>query len=278
MARLLGEFVHIVSAMGVFCALGIEAIALYQDRRAVDATQAEIASSGLRAAHRIAPLAGAATVVSGWYLTQTVWGWHAGWITISLACVMIVAAISATTAAGQAHVRAGRTRARVRMSPSFTLRAGLLVGILFLMTVKPPFAVSLIAVTIAAGAGWLIGLRPMTAVAGAADPAPHTKSLHSDSAYDRPAVTDLNAKTVSLWLVVVIAAGIIFIGARFLVVPWAAAAAFGVPADDRSSLAYLWAKGSRDMVSGLLLLALVDSRGSQGGGVLHRRCRVDPPC
>jgi uncharacterized membrane protein len=160
MARLLAEFVHIVSAMGVFCALGIEGVALYQDRRAGDATHAEVASSGFRAAHRIAPLAGAATVVSGAYLTQTVWGWHAAWITISLACVIVVATISATTAARQlSEMHERRRRDDLYVSPSITTRAGLLIGILFLMTVKPPFNVSVIAVAIAAAPGVVLGVR-----------------------------------------------------------------------------------------------------------------------
>ena len=59
------------------------------------------------------------------------------------------------------------------------------------------------------------------------------------------------------WLVALVAVGIIFIGARFLLIPLPAAAAFGVPADDAHRLAYLWAKGTRDIVSGLLLIALV---------------------
>lgn len=76
-------------------------------------------------------------------------------------------------------------------------------------------------------------------------------------------VPDLNHRTVSWWLIVLIAAGIIFIGTRFLVVPWTAAAAFGVPADGEAPVAYLWAKGSRDIVSGMLLLALLWTRASR---------------
>jgi hypothetical protein len=60
-----------------------------------------------------------------------------------------------------------------------------------------------------------------------------------------------------LWLVALIAVGIIFIGARFLVAPLAAAEGFGVPAEGTRTLAYLWAKGTRDIVSGLLVIALL---------------------
>lgn len=69
--------------------------------------------------------------------------------------------------------------------------------------------------------------------------------------------SELPVKSLLFWLVALIAIGIIVIGARFLVVPLPAAAAFGVPADDAHRLAYLWAKGTRDIVSGLLLIALV---------------------
>lgn len=69
--------------------------------------------------------------------------------------------------------------------------------------------------------------------------------------------TDLTIRSVMFWLVALIAAGIIFIGARFLLEPLTAAAAFGVPANETHPFTYLWAKGTRDIVSGLLLIALV---------------------
>jgi hypothetical protein len=50
---------------------------------------------------------------------------------------------------------------------------------------------------------------------------------------------------------------ILFIGARFLVVSEAAAAAYGVPAKKESAAAYLEIKGLRDATCGLLGLALL---------------------
>jgi hypothetical protein len=61
-------------------------------------------------------------------------------------------------------------------------------------------------------------------------------------------------------MVVLLAIGIIFIGVRFLAAPRTAAAAFGVPAGATPQMAYLWAKGTRDIVSGLLLLGLLGMR------------------
>lgn len=56
-----------------------------------------------------------------------------------------------------------------------------------------------------------------------------------------------------------IAAGIIFIGARFIVAPRIAAAGYGVPArpDQQSVRAYLSVKGVRDIASGLIVVILL---------------------
>jgi len=72
--------------------------------------------------------------------------------------------------------------------------------------------------------------------------------------------TGLRGAPILFWMVVLLAAGIIFIGIRFLAAPITAAAAFGVPADATTQMAYLSAKGTRDIVSGLLLLALLGMR------------------
>jgi hypothetical protein len=64
--------------------------------------------------------------------------------------------------------------------------------------------------------------------------------------------------TVGFYLSGVIAVGIIFIGGRFLLAPSLAAAAYGVPAGtEPHSRAYLYAKGIRDIASGLFLAVLM---------------------
>ena len=70
----------------------------------------------------------------------------------------------------------------------------------------------------------------------------------------------LRPAPILFWMIVLLAVGIIFIGIRFLAAPITAAAAFGVPVDATTQMAYLWAKGTRDIVSGLLLLALLGMR------------------
>ena len=67
----------------------------------------------------------------------------------------------------------------------------------------------------------------------------------------------LSYRSPLFWLTLAVAVGIIVIGVRFLLVPYAAARAFGVPLADRQDTAFLFVKGIRDIVSGLLFLALL---------------------
>jgi hypothetical protein len=72
-----------------------------------------------------------------------------------------------------------------------------------------------------------------------------------------PQDTYLTANSVLFWLIALIAAGIIFIGALFIVAPVPAARDFGVPAPETEQSTYLWPKGTRDIVSGLLVIGLL---------------------
>src|SRR5215469_11963931 len=66
------------------------------------------------------------------------------------------------------------------------------------------------------------------------------------------------AATFGFYLSDVIAIGIILIGCRFLLAPATAAAAYGVPAGaEPHSRAYLFAKGIRDIASGLFIAVLM---------------------
>ena len=69
----------------------------------------------------------------------------------------------------------------------------------------------------------------------------------------------MTATTIGYTLAGLIAAGIIFIGARFIVAPRAAAAGYGVQADldQRSARAYLSVKGVRDIASGLIVVVVM---------------------
>jgi hypothetical protein len=69
----------------------------------------------------------------------------------------------------------------------------------------------------------------------------------------------MTTTTIAYTLAGLIGAGIIFIGARFIIAPRVAAAAYGVQPDlgQRSAGAYLNVKGVRDIASGLFVLILM---------------------
>jgi hypothetical protein len=101
------------------------------------------------------------TVLAGLYLAATQWGWREAWIDAAMGGVVLVGAVWGT----MTGARLARLRREGRSVPltdpvlwrSLTIRAGLLVGVIFLMTVKPGLAVSLIALGIGLAAGLLAG-------------------------------------------------------------------------------------------------------------------------
>jgi hypothetical protein len=140
-------FVHVISAMGIFVALGIEGIALGQLRRASDGAAAGAALGSFGAVQRVAGPSMLLLLVTGLYLAKAYWQWRGAWIGLGLLGLVVVGAIgglmtgrnmrrlrkalesgSETAAIGNAH----------RMfRASFALRFALLAIVVYLMTVKP---------------------------------------------------------------------------------------------------------------------------------------------
>jgi len=75
-----------------------------------------------------------------------------------------------------------------------------------------------------------------------------------------PYHTYLTGGSILFWLTALIGAGIIIIGVRFILAPRSAAVGFGVPALQNEAFTYLWTKGTRDIVSGLLVIGMLSLR------------------
>jgi hypothetical protein len=84
--------------------------------------------------------------------------------------------------------------------------------------------------------------------------------------------------TIGYVLAGLLAAGIIFIGARFLVAPRVAAAGYGVPADlnQPSADAYLSVKGVRDIATGLFVVILLIAGATQLAGWVMLAATIIP--
>src|ERR1700722_6018556 len=97
MVRTVLVFIHVTSAIGVFGALAIEAAVLLQIRRSADSAQLRTALNDARMVPRLAIPGLLLTVLSGLYLTATVWGWRAAWIDVALLGLIVTGAIGAAT-------------------------------------------------------------------------------------------------------------------------------------------------------------------------------------
>jgi hypothetical protein len=67
-------------------------------------------------------------------------------------------------------------------------------------------------------------------------------------------------RSISYWITLVLALGIIFIGIRFILQPQVGAAGYGIPFNHEPDAVYGKIKGIRDIFSGIVLLPLLVMR------------------
>jgi hypothetical protein len=166
MVRLVLVFIHVSSTMGVFAALAIEGVFLLQLHRAADSAQLSMALHIFRVVPRVAIPSFLVAILSGMYLTATVWGWRAAWIDVAVASLIVNAVIGAATMGPRVTRLETGVTADGRRDPilwaSFIMRTFILIGIVFLMTLKTPLEASLIAMTTAMLVGLVAGLPLLT--------------------------------------------------------------------------------------------------------------------
>ena len=164
-------FLHIVGALGLFAALGLEWASLLNLRRATAAGQAREWVRVLASLRTVAGPAALTILVTGIYLTATRWGGQ-GWIGVGLGGLVLIAVLGATltgrrtgaiaravaSEAGAVSAALGdRLRDPVLMLSAW-LRTALALGIVFVMSTKPSGAGALTAVGVALGLGFAAGL------------------------------------------------------------------------------------------------------------------------
>jgi hypothetical protein len=164
-------FLHIVGALGLFAALGLEWASLLNLRRATAAGQAREWVRVLASLRTVAGPAALTILVTGIYLTATRWGGQ-GWIGVGLGGLVLIAVLGATltgrrtgaiaravaSEAGAVSAALGdRLRDPVLMLSAW-LRTALALGIVFVMSTKPSGAGALTAVGVALGLGFAASL------------------------------------------------------------------------------------------------------------------------
>ena len=143
-------FLHIVGALGLFVALGIELLTLSRLRAAGTADQAREWLSALGSIRVIGPIALVTILLPGLYMAATSTGWQ-GWNVAALGAMVVMAALGAASNAARMP-GIGRSIGPVRgplpaearlllrdtfLWSSVLVRVGIALGIVLNMTVKP---------------------------------------------------------------------------------------------------------------------------------------------
>jgi len=159
-------FLHILGAFGLIAALTFEVIGLRGLRQATQREDALMWLGLSRMVQRLVPASLGVIVLTGLYMTATSWGGR-GWILVALASLVALALIGGLLTGvrmarlGPAVGRAGsqlsnELRSALRdpiLLTSIRVRLALVIGIAFLMSVKPSLVISLMVIVLAAAIG-----------------------------------------------------------------------------------------------------------------------------
>ena len=138
-------FFHIVGALLLFVLLTIEGVALRQGFLAA------------RLNRVLGPISALAILVPGLYMTASQWGGK-GWVVVGITAWLLIAVAGTATGIG---LLAGRLTTRAAAA-SWSVRVGIALGVVFIMTVKPDLLLALVAVAAGAalgGAGAFASMR-----------------------------------------------------------------------------------------------------------------------
>jgi hypothetical protein len=170
----LALFLHIIGGFGLIAAITVEAIGLRGLRRATQRNDALVwlgISRGI--VMRLAPASLGLILVTGLYMVATAWG-PRGWILIALASLLLVGVIGAFgTGLRMARIGPAVGRAQGPLSDelrrtvrdpilliSLRVRLAMVLGVVFVMTVKPSAGASLVVIVLGIGLGLLAGQIP----------------------------------------------------------------------------------------------------------------------
>jgi hypothetical protein len=148
-------FVHVVSAMGVFAALSLEAVGLVHLRRATTASEARL---WIEFAPGLTALAIGSLVfllLSGIFMTAQMGGWSHAWPRVALGALILIGPLGAVTGRRMRAIRGACPASHPNDSVligklrdpflkfSMNIRIALVLGIVLLMTAKPELRESL---------------------------------------------------------------------------------------------------------------------------------------
>ena len=169
----LALFVHVVGAIGTFIGVSIWLFAALALRRAQHVWQVRALTSLIQPSGVLAIVSIVLLGVAGFYMALTVWGEQATWIIVATVSFLLLAPFGAFVIDPRLRAlsKAAATAPDGPLPASLSVRThdplvgiglstyvGVLLGIVFLMTNKPPLAVSILAMGVATALGVVLGL------------------------------------------------------------------------------------------------------------------------
>ncbi len=166
-------FLHVSGAIGIWITLGIWIFGLAALRRARRVEQARALAWLVIIATPLMLLSLAVLGIAGFYMALTVWGLQTGWIAVSLVSLLIIGPIGAFVLDPRMHTILDQAReapdgplpdalaTRIR-DPLLAIGAqsmsSALLGVIFLMTAKPPLDLAIMVMAAMFALGLVSGL------------------------------------------------------------------------------------------------------------------------
>lgn len=167
-------FVHVTSAIGIFVGVGAWLFGLAALRRAQDVSQVRALAALIHASEPLSVVGSLLTIASGLYLLLTVWGWRTSWALVALASIILclpplllgvieprlksILQLAQEALDGPVPVPLKMLIHDPLLGTSLQTVAAVVVGIVFLMTTKPPLVGAITAMIVAIGLGLASGL------------------------------------------------------------------------------------------------------------------------
>lgn len=161
-------FIHVVSVLALFAAIGLELTELAALRRALTVEHVRAWARETAFVGRVFPLSAVVILATGIYMVAASWGANAAWAAVSLLALVILGALGgaingkrmeaiheAAEAAPAGAVPAALRRqiADPVLRTSVQTMTAVALGIVYLMTIKPGWLGSVLTLLVAAGLG-----------------------------------------------------------------------------------------------------------------------------
>ncbi len=167
-------FLHVSGDIGLFIGIGTQLFSLAALRRAKNVAQVRAIVGLITMSDSVSVVSALLTIAAGLYMALTVWGLQTGWIAVALASIIV---LLPPLIRGVIEPRMRAIVAMAREAPDGPLSAALsahihdpvlgtalqtmaalVLGIVFLMTIKPSLVGSIIAMAVALALGLTSGL------------------------------------------------------------------------------------------------------------------------